>query len=140
MTLMLAGASVIFCSKPAALTTVSLSVTGAFWARAVQLQPIMAQDRAVRAKGIDMRAPCSRLVGARMIIIRKREFTIYCIKFAFVMSNRSPALAWRGLAICNRIFKSGPNGQFRSWHLNFDDAVGVDRHLASACLDLRYRC
>src|SRR3546814_15770348 len=105
MTLMLAGASVIFCSKPEALTTVSLSVTGAFWARAVQLQPIMAQDRAVRAKGIDMRAPCSRLVGARMIIIRKREFRLYCISFSCGSSNRLPALAQRGLAICKRIFR-----------------------------------
>ncbi|PKL94402.1 MAG: hypothetical protein CVV19_21550, partial [Gammaproteobacteria bacterium HGW-Gammaproteobacteria-9] len=76
-----------------ALTTVSLSVTGAFWARAVQLQPIMAQDRAVREKGIDMRAPCSRLVGARMIIIRKREFTVYCISFSIELLNRSLTLA-----------------------------------------------
>ena len=54
ITVMLAGASTIFCSKPEALTTVSLSTT-ASWACAAKAHESRAQDSAVRAKGRDMR-------------------------------------------------------------------------------------
>ncbi|MNJ76229.1 hypothetical protein D3C77_734620 [compost metagenome] len=57
ITLMLAGASVIFCSKPVALTTMLSSVTGEDWAMTPRLLPSRAAARAVRAKGTDMRTP-----------------------------------------------------------------------------------
>jgi len=46
---MLAGAWVIFCSKPEALTTVSPRVTGDVWAVALRLLNNMAPARTVRA-------------------------------------------------------------------------------------------
>src|SRR5690606_27255721 len=52
---MLAGASVIFCSKPEALTTMVSRLTGSLLAKAGRLPPMRATASAERAKGTYMR-------------------------------------------------------------------------------------